>query len=185
MSEYVSMSHIIDRKSRFKVRLAYKNVFFYNILISPLFWERSLNAGNCRFSNFATSVTFSLTWPASRRRRHKFFSLFFTRLLSLESDWWREKRLFWTNRATPKQPQITFDTYLKILLIVLPSSIPVTFSSVYPCCARFGARPRFETEVWEQRSKNEWALHTFGAIVSVKCVFLSGWLHNCCQNFNS
>lgn len=33
MSEYVSMSHIIDRKSRFKVRLAYKNVFFYKILI--------------------------------------------------------------------------------------------------------------------------------------------------------
>lgn len=33
MSEYVSMSHIIDRKSRFKVRLGNKNVFFYNILI--------------------------------------------------------------------------------------------------------------------------------------------------------
>lgn len=76
MSEYVSMSHIIDRKSRFKVRLGNKNVFFYNILIFSFVLGKVFKRWELQIFKFRYTVTFSLTWPTSRRRRHKFFFCF-------------------------------------------------------------------------------------------------------------
>ena len=76
MSEYVSMSHIIDRKSRFKVRLGNKNVFFYNILIFSFVlgkrWE--LQILKFRYIGYFFADLASQQTPAAQ-----FFFLFFIR----------------------------------------------------------------------------------------------------------
>lgn len=78
MSEYVSMSHIIDRKSRFKVRLAYKNVFFYNILIfsfvlGKVFKRWELQIFKFRYIGYFFADLTSQQTPAAQI----FFSVFY------------------------------------------------------------------------------------------------------------
>ena len=78
MSEYVSMSHIIDRKSRFKVQLAYKNVFFYNILIfsfvlGKVFKRWELQIFKFRYIGYFFADLTSQQTPAAQI----FFSVFY------------------------------------------------------------------------------------------------------------
>lgn len=71
MSEYVSMSHIIDRKSRFKVRLAYKNVFF-SFVLGKVFKRWELQIFKFRYVGYFFADLTSQQTPAVQI----FFSVF-------------------------------------------------------------------------------------------------------------
>ena len=79
MSEYVSMSHIIDRKSRFKVRLAYKNVFFYNILIFSFVLGKVFKRWELQIFKFRYIGYFFADLASQQTPAAQFFFLFFIR----------------------------------------------------------------------------------------------------------
>lgn len=88
MSEYVSMSHIIDRKSRFKVRLGNKNVFLYNILIfsfvlGKVFKRWELQIFKFRYIGYFFADLASQQTPAAQF----FFSVFYKTNLSSEAHY--------------------------------------------------------------------------------------------------